>query len=155
MCEKIDHLMMKQNEISTIDRTQAKRGWGLWLWWRCTCGEYSVRGGELGEKKERKKKFDGRRRSDRSDKGARFCYAEMWKTGQERLHFAPGGSWKEFKDGSDNQTMLQWCLRSNKSTLTHSQTLSRKNSQNTNVTWKLVQSSFFTQWWKRNSVRVL
>lgn len=61
-----------------------------------------------------------------------FCYAETWKTGQQRLQFVPGGSWKEFKDGRDNQTMLQWCLLSKKSTLPQSETLSRKNSQHTN-----------------------
>lgn len=39
VCEKIDHLMMKQNEISAIGRTQARRGSCLCLWWRCACGE--------------------------------------------------------------------------------------------------------------------
>ena len=45
-------------------------------------------------------------------------HTEMWKTGQERLHFVPGGGGEEFKDGRDNQTILQWCLLSKKSSLT-------------------------------------
>lgn len=57
---------------------------------------------------------------------------EWWKTGWERLHFMPAGSWKEFKDGKDNQTMLPWCLLSKKSTPTPSEMLSWRNLQNTN-----------------------
>lgn len=176
MCESLwaGRLMMKQNEISVIDRKQAKRGLEYWLWWRCAYWKYSARGvkkdesrdwmedgGVTGQKKEHgftprthsqkhsilnekeaacraeQKWKTPKQRLERNLWARRLTWscshhAEIWKTGQELLRFAPGGSWKGFKDGRDNQIKLQWCLLSKKSYLAQSETFSRKTIQHTN-----------------------